>query len=695
MLSVSELGFSSNLVIPFSQTAASMGISEDSFRTIVDNIPTMVWGCGLDGTTRFVNQQWLSFTGLTLPESIALGWRGSLHPEDQARVASFWNALTVTGELREIEARIQRSDLDYRWFLIRAAPLKNENGITSGWCGASTDIDDLKRNESLHRAETRSLEMLADGSSLSSILENICLDIEANSEKIISTVLLLDEDGKTLHFAAGKRLPQAFRTFLRILEVGPQSCSCGTAAHLKAQVIAPNISSDPMWSDHREIAMQSGLHAAWSQPLISKSGELLGTFCNYYVEPRDTSASDIRLLEAAASLTVNAVEGDHSRGILSEALERVTRSEIQMRATIDAIPTQVWWAIPDGSTEFQNRRWLEYAGVTADEAKDWGWKNAIHPDDVEQYLKRWHEIHEAGGAGEAEARFRRFDGEYRRFLMRVDVLRDESGKIAKWYGVNTDIEDLRSSEEALQHAHADLTRISRLTTMGEFAASIAHEVNQPLMAIGTNAEACIDWLAHEPPNLVEARQAAERIVANATHAGEIVKSIHALSRKSEQDIGEFNINKSIKDILAIIEGELFRHGITLKVEVSPNALVATGAQVQFQQVILNLVRNAIESMESVVDAQRMLRITTERVENEILISISDTGVGFTTSESHRIFEAFFTTKPHGMGMGLSICKSIVETHGGRIWVTANQPSGTIFHFSIPITGARDHEAFVK
>jgi PAS domain S-box-containing protein len=664
-----------------------MDITDNNFRLVVDNLPMMAWACRRDGTTEFINQQWLNFTGRSFHDSVRLGWRSSIHSEDVNRVDDFWADLLTTGQAGEIEARLQRFDSEYRWFLIRVALLKNEEGLIRGWYGTNIEIEDLKREEYLLAAERRSLEMLAEGKSLATILENICRAIESRSVKTISSILLFDDNDNSLRFAAGNRLSEQWIAFLMTLSIGPASCSCGTAAHLRKQIVVSDIASDPLWSEHRDLAMSNGLRSAWSRPLISDSGKLLGTFCNYYTEPRDSNASDLRLLESAAHLAVAAIEGDLSRALLTNALEDLKRSEVQMRAAIDAIPTQVWWAIPDGSTEFQNRRWLEYAGVTAEEARGWGWQKSVHPDDADLYLKKWQEIQASGGTGEAEARFRRFDGEFRRFLMRVDVLRDEKGNVVKWYGSNTDIEDLRRSEEALRNAQADLTRISRLTTMGEFAASIAHEVNQPLMAIVTNAETCLQWLSHGPPDIGKAQEAAERIVESGQRAADIVRSIRTLSRKSGQDVTQFDINKSIQDVVALIQSELLRQNIALSIGLLPDLPLVIGTQVQFQQVILNLFRNAIESMEATLNVPRILGVTTELVDSRAQVSISDTGTGLDSANRAGIFEAFFTTKPQGMGMGLSICRSIVDAHGGRIWATDNSSRGSAFHFTIPVVGA--------
>ena len=240
------------------------------------------------------------------------------------------------------------------------------------------------------------------------------------------------------------------------------------------------------------------------------------------------------------------------------------------------------------------------------------------------------------------------------------------------------------AEEALRNAQADLARVARLTTMGELAASIAHEVNQPLMAIVTNADTCVRWLAKDPPDLDEARKAADRIVSAGHRAGDIIRTIRTMARKSTIDTTRFDINSAIVDVLALTSGELRRHDVLLETELSAELEPITGDRGQMEQVILNLTINAIEAMATDDHPPRVLRIISQMArEDDVLIAVADTGTGLDPATGDGIFDAFFTTKPDGMGMGLSICRSIIEAHGGRLWVSPNSPRGSIFQFTVP------------
>jgi formate hydrogenlyase transcriptional activator len=237
--------------------------------------------------------------------------------------------------------------------------------------------------------------------------------------------------------------------------------SCGAAAFLKKPVIASDIASDPFTAaEYRDIALRYGLRAAWSQPLISKDNEVLGTFAIYYSEPRQPSDSDLELIEGAANIAVIAIEGERSQTALRKAFEEIKQSEARLRKIIDTIPTFAWCGLPDGSKEFFNQRWHDYTGLSPEEAHGWGWKVAIHPDDLEKLVDKWFKFVASGDAGEVEARMRRFDGEYRWFLFRAEPLRDEHGNVVNWYGTNTDIEDRKRVEEKLRQDEMEFRQIT-------------------------------------------------------------------------------------------------------------------------------------------------------------------------------------------------------------------------------------------
>src|SRR5882757_1822559 len=339
--------------------------------------------------------------------------------------------------------------------------------ITTG--EVAMQVIDQKQVESLLAAERRTLEMIAGGASLTDVLEDLCDTIDDQAPEIISSILLMDPNGERLWPTAGRRVPEGWVRTITPLPIGPGMGSCGTAAFLKKPVIISDIERDPPWSDitapdYTEIALSYGLRAAWSQPLISKDNELLGTFAIYYREPRQPSDTDLKLIEGAANIAVIAIKGERSQTALKNAFEEIKQSEARLRKIIDTIPTLAWCGLPDASKEFFNKRWHDYTGLSPEEASGWGWKVTIHPDDLEKLMDRSFKFIASEEPSEVEARMRRFDGEYRWFLFRAEPLRDEHGNVVNWFGTNTDIEDRKRAEEKLRQDEMELRQITDAIT---------------------------------------------------------------------------------------------------------------------------------------------------------------------------------------------------------------------------------------
>jgi len=254
--------------------------------------------------------------------------------------------------------------------------------------------------------------------------------------------------------------------------------------------------------------------------------------------------------------------------------------------------------------------------------------------------------------------------------------------ILAWASIASLVERMRA-EEALRQAQADLARVNRVNTMAELTASVAHEVNQPIAAIVANAEACVRWLARDPPNLEEARAAAMGIVKDGTRAAEIIGRIRLLFKKGTPRRELLDVNELIREMIVLLRGEVARCSISVRMELPADLPQVMGDRVQLQQVMMNLIGNSIDAMKD-MDGMRELAIETQRAENDnLMVSVSDTGVGLPPLQADQIFNAFFTTKLHGTGMGLSISRSIVESHSGRLWATDNHPRGTSFHLMLP------------
>jgi PAS domain S-box-containing protein len=500
-----------------------------------------------------------------------------------------------------------------------------------------------------------------------------------------------------------------------------------------------------------------------------------------------------------------------AREKLEKAFDEIKKSEDRLRLVINTIPALVWRNRPDGPAEFFNPPYLDYTGLSFDQALEWGWTSAVHPDDVDGLLATWRKTWSSGKPCEAEARLRRFDGEYRWFLFRIQPLRDEAGEITQWYGSATDIEErkrievaLRASEQrfrdyaetasdwlwetgpdhrvthlsehtnaaasgrighprwdvasdveaepekwrqhratldahlpfrdlvyptvnragspiyvrtsgkpffdaggnflgyrgvstditamiradqaerALRKAQAELAHVTRVTTLGELTTSISHEINQPLAAIVANAEACLGWLDREPSDLGAARQSVEWIIDDGIRAGEVIQRVRALAKKTEIEKAPLEINDVAREVVTLVQRELLSHDVSVRMDLAPALPIILGDRIQLQQVIINLVMNSIEAMQPVKDRPRELVIRSSRDGmGRIVLTVTDNGVGISAEDTKRMFDPFFTTKSSGLGMGLSICRSIVEAHDGRLVVASTQGPGATFQFELP------------
>jgi PAS domain S-box-containing protein len=365
-------------------------------------------------------------------------------------------------------------------------------------------------------------------------------------------------------------------------------------------------------------------------------------------------------------------------------VHRLKSQEKRLRDVVETIPAMTFTALSNGLCTFVNKRWTEYTGLSVEETLGAGWQRALHPEDLVRHSEKWRVSVASGEVFEDEARFCRApDGKYRWFLVRGVALRDQHGNIVNWYGTLTDIEDRKRTEqerEKLRQLEADLAHTNRVNTLGEMAASLAHEIKQPIAAAMTSANSCIEWLAHEPPNLDRARAAAAKVDRYGNRAAEIIDRIRSFYRKSPPQRQLVDVNGIIHELLTLLNGESCRFSVAMRTELSAELPKIMVDRVQLQQVFMNLMLNAIEAMK---DSGGELTVKSGLQDGQLQFSVCDNGVGLPVEKMDQIFSAFFTTKPQGSGMGLAISRSIVESHGGRLWATANDGRGAIFHFTLP------------
>jgi PAS domain S-box-containing protein len=400
---------------------------------------------------------------------------------------------------------------------------------------------------------------------------------------------------------------------------------------------------------------------------------------------KSISTGTLEILASAADLIAQGIE----RHV---AEHKLRASERSLRELTETIPQMLWSADADGRVDYCNQRARDYTGLSMEGVRGAGWMNAVHHDDIEKMSHAWTVAVSTGEQFQYEFRcLRAADQAYRWCISRALPFRDQEGRILKWFGSVVELHDWKEAQQALQIAQAELARASRLTTMGELAASIAHEVNQPLTAITNNSSACLRLLANRNLGPEVLCRALEEIVADSTRASAVIARIRAFIRKAPAEKNELDPNELIQEVLALTDRELSENRVLLERELTEALPPVLGDRVQLQQVLLNLIMNGIEAMTAVTNRPRLLWVQSRIDEpGKVLVAVADSGTGLGL-DADRVFTPFFTRKANGMGMGLSISRSLIEVHGGRLWAGPNYPHGAVFYFTLPVATGVHHD----
>jgi PAS domain S-box-containing protein len=738
--------------------------SRRELKLAIDATPALIWSATPDGHTDSVNQHFVDYVGSTYEELENKGWRIAIHPDDHPTLDAVWDNLRATGKPGQAEARLRRYDGTYRWFLLRAHPLRDESGNVVRWYGVNTDIEDRKRAEERLAASERSLQQTVD--TIPTFV--VCNDAEGLHE--FANRPWHDYTGLTPEAARGTGWEQALHPDDRgrLLAAWRKMVRSGEGGDVEGRM--RHHDGEYRWFLFR------------SKPLRDDGGKAVRWYStNIDIERR------------------------------WRAEQALAESELRLRQTIETIPTIVFSNDAEGANEHISGSWYDYTGLSPEKSVGTGWMRALHADDRPRMTQALLEMRRTGEGSEIEARVRRHDGAYRWFLFISASLRDPARRVVRWYGTVTDIDDRKVAEAELQRAYRDLNEAQRLSSTGSFTndyfgrthlwsdelyrifgfertdalvdrdlildrlhpddrdwvagafsdaahtgkdidarfrillpggevrhlhlighvtgwqeahpviigavqditeakraeialdraraeleyaarvmslgvltASIAHEVNQPLSGIITNANTAQRMLSSDPPNLDGARETLRRTIRDGYRASEVIARLRALFGKKDFAAGAVDLNDAAREVVAMTQDEMRRRRVVVALDFAEALPQAAGDRVQLQQVVLNLLMNASDALREVHERRREISLRTVREDDAVCVSVRDNGPGLAPDTLQRIFEPFFTTKESGMGIGLSVSRSIIERHQGRLWAMPNDGPGVTFAFSIPI-----------
>jgi PAS domain S-box-containing protein len=626
--------------------------NERQLQQLIDAVPAAIWSTTSDGRPTYVNKRFMQMTGATLEDITAqdgsLSLKIVLHPDDGDAALAAFVLSRETGEPYARRYRQIRADGTYRWTETRAEPLRDSNGTVINWYGQSIDIHDAVIAQQALEQSERQLQLLVNA------VPAMIWSTTPDGHPVFVNKRFMDVTGTTLEDATG---PDGMPT---LCTIHPDYRANARAALMDAFATgAPCMMRYPQLRN-------DGSHR-WSEVRVEPSRDRNGEVLQWYAVCVDIDDQ-------------------------VQAHEALLESERSLRQLVETLPAMIDCATPDGEPIYRSKQLREFLGYNLEELEGQPSRleatldAGVHPADLQGVKERYAHSLATGEPYARRHRLRRFDGEYRWVETRAGPMRDAAGAIVQWNVICLDIDGEMRAQEELRQAQEKIARASQAASLAELSASIAHEVNQPLAAIVANSHACQRWLTASPPNIERAIRTVERVIRDANGAADVVSRIRALFKQSGDKRNLSKMKKVIAEVCDLIAEYAARRGTRIVIEVDPDVPLVAIDRVQIQQVLSNLIRNGIDAMDSVVGDKVVWVRAGCHNGNTVQIVVSDMGPGVEFPD--RVFQPFFSTKENGMGMGLSICRSIVEAHGGNLWVDANSSQGASFVFSLLVgTGA--------
>ena len=620
------------------KTESALQMREHELLGIIETIPSMILSISPTGEVTHLNQRHLEYFGARFEELTNRGWAKFIHPDDLEETAKSFFRSIEAGEPYNLINRLRRADGEYRWHHGMGGPLRDPDGKIIQYYGLSVDIDEWKRAEEIVRKSERELRTLID---------------------VMPAIVGVSLPDGTVDFLSQSWLDYFGQTTEEAMGGG------------WASVIHPD-DVDRVLANR-----QAGL----------ASGDLV------VQELRCRGADGVYRWFLNRSLPIRDDQGKvvKSYGILFDIdVLKKTEAALQMRehellGIIETIPAMLWALSPTGEPTYLSQRFLEYRGASVEEYANRGWENFIHPDDREANAKAFFRSIETGESFNVIQRYRRADGEFRWNHVRGEPLRDPEGKIIQWYGLSMDIDDRKRAEDHLRDTRIKLAKVSRLATVAELAASIAHELNQPLMSILANAQAAKRWLNAASPNVMEVNSSIERTIRDARAADETMQHIRALFKQESFVKKDVKLPDILNEVVRIVQEDPQKRAVPVECHVDECLPEVPVDQIQIQQVFINLIVNAIEALDGQQVPPRVILRAAVTDSDRMLVQVIDNGPG--VHDPEQIFDAFITTKEKGMGIGLAVSRSIVEAHGGQLWAENNKAGGATFNVALPLSHA--------
>jgi PAS domain S-box-containing protein len=603
------------------------------------------------GAMQMPPAEWSQHYGLYLPDKV------TPFPHDQLPMIR-----SIRGEeVDNVEMFVRHEKAPHGlWTEITGRPLRGADGDLLGGVIVCRDITQIKEEQFFRAGQSHVLEMIAADAPLSEVLKSLVLLMEEQAEGLRCSILLLNRDGKHVRHGAAPNLPEAYVNAVNGAPIGPCNGSCGTAMYTRRPVIVTDVMTDPLWADYRDLARICGLCACWSTPILSARGEVLGSFAMYRQEKRGPQPEETRLTEIATHIAGIAIDRQRQQEILRERDARINLAA-------ESADLAFWVLYPEGDAWMSDKGRRIYGFDSALPLTCDLILSRVHPDERTAVKADYDRACSLHGAFESEHRLLLPYGQTRWVIMRGRCLQDEHGNLLETIGVTLDVSAQKQAALQVQVQREEMAHRNRVALMGEMTASFAHELNQPLTAIANNASAARRFLERGNIDPVLLQELLQDMVADSQRAGEVIRGIRGLVRKEPSVHTLLDLNSVITDTVRLVSSDILNRESVVTTQLDPHLPQVQAALVQIQQVLLNLIINALDAVEQLPPAERRIIIRTRADKGDVAeVSVRDFGVGLPKDRPDKVFDHFFSTKQKGMGMGLAIVRSIVEAHGGTI-----------------------------